>query len=76
MKNDAIERACKLIGGQAVLAAAINVSPQAVNKWIRTGRVPAIRVIAIETASGVTRSDLRPDIYPPEDRRTTERRHA
>lgn len=63
MRDSALENAITAAGGTAALARAINVTPQAISQW---ERVPAERVIAVEDASGgkVTRSDLRPDLYP------------
>jgi DNA-binding transcriptional regulator YdaS (Cro superfamily) len=58
----AIERAIKKAGGQQVLADACGVKYQAVQKWLK--RVPAERVLAIESATGISRHELRPDIYP------------
>jgi DNA-binding transcriptional regulator YdaS (Cro superfamily) len=59
----AIERAVDAAGGQLALAKKLGVSYQAVQKWLRSG-VPADRVLAVESATGVSRHDLRPDIYP------------
>ena len=61
---NAIQKAVKVIGGQQQLAEECGVRYQAVQKWLRRGKVPAERVIAIEAATGVSRHDLRPDIYP------------
>lgn len=66
----AIERAVEKAGGQQALADLCGVKYQAVQKWIRGKRVPAERVLAIESATGVSRHDLRPDIYPTELRRS------
>jgi DNA-binding transcriptional regulator YdaS (Cro superfamily) len=68
----ALERACELLGGQVKLSEAISgASPQAISQWRKRGRVPAERVLEIETATGgkVSRHDLRPDIYPRERRK-------
>ncbi len=63
MRDTALETAIDAAGGTAALARTINVTPQAISQW---DRVPAERVIAVEEATGgkVTRSDLRPDLYP------------
>lgn len=61
---EAIQRAIEAAGGQQALAEKIGVRYQAVQKWLRFKRVPAERVLAIEEATGVSRSDLRPDLYP------------
>lgn len=51
-------------GGQTALARKLKVKPQAVHQWLAAGRVPPLRVLAVEAASGVSRKALRPDIYP------------
>jgi len=66
MDKTAIEKACDAAGGQAALAAKIKVTPQAVNLWVSKGRAPTERVLDIERFTGVSRHDLRPDIYPVE----------
>lgn len=68
MKRDAekpIARACRLAGGQTAMADEIGVSVQAVNKWMKKGKPPPERVLAIEklVRGQVTRYELRPDIY-------------
>lgn len=69
----AIERAVELVGGQQALAMKCGVRYQAVQKWIRGNRVPAERVLAIETATDgqVSRYELRPDLYPPLEKRAS-----
>lgn len=44
------------------LAKKINVTPQAVSLW---KRVPAEKVVDVETATGIPREKLRPDLYRP-----------
>jgi len=51
-------------GGQTALARKLKVKPQAVHQWLTAGRVPPLRVLAVEAASGVSRKALRPDLYP------------
>ena len=60
----AISKAVERVGGQSALAKMLGISSQAVNKMFSSGKVPAERVLAIEKASGVSRHELRPDIYP------------
>jgi len=64
METSAIHRACAAVGGQSALAREIGTTPQAVQKMCSTGKVPAPRVLVIERVSGVSRHELRPDIYP------------
>ncbi len=51
-------------GGVSALARQIGVSQPAVSGW---KRVPPDRVIAIEAATGVPRTELRPDLYAEAD---------
>jgi len=61
--EDALTRAKKLAGGAGGLADALgNITPQAVSQWTK---VPANRVLDVERITGVSRHDLRPDIYGP-----------
>jgi DNA-binding transcriptional regulator YdaS (Cro superfamily) len=48
------------------LARALSVTPGAIWQWAEE-RVPAERVLQVEKATGVSRHDLRPDLYPRED---------
>jgi len=68
MTTHAIERAAQLVGGQSALARKLGCTPQAVSKMCSTGKVPAERVLSIESATdgAVTRHELRPDLYPTE----------
>lgn len=45
------------------LARAMGVDKATVSRWLQ-GRVPAERVIEIERVTGVSRTIIRPDIYP------------
>ena len=62
-----IERAIDQGGGLKPLAANLGVAWQAVQKWRRVNRIPAERVLALETLTGVPRYELRPDLYPPSE---------
>lgn len=44
------------------LAERIGVFPSAISQW---DKVPAERVIAVEEATGISRHDLRPDLFGP-----------
>lgn len=72
----ALQKAIEAVGSQAALAEKLGVGQTAISNWIRkTGRVPAERVLALEAISGVSRHDLRPDLYP-RDRRSASRLSA
>lgn len=47
---------------QATLAAALEISQAAVNQW---SQVPAHHALAVENLTGISRHDLRPDIFGP-----------
>ena len=61
----ALLHAVSQAGGQAELARKLKVKPQAVHQWLTAGKVPPLRVLAVEAATGVARTALRPDLYPP-----------
>lgn len=64
----AIEKAVERAGGQKALAVMIGTSQSHVWNWInRDCRVTAEFVLPIERATGISRHELRPDIYPVED---------
>lgn len=59
----ATQRAIAAAGGQSALARACGVTPQSVQGWLKNGGVPAERVVKVEKATGVSRAQLRPDLY-------------
>jgi DNA-binding transcriptional regulator YdaS (Cro superfamily) len=60
----ALLHAVDILGGQTATAKKLGVSQQAVQYWVKRGRVPALKAIPLEVASGVSRQKLRPDLYP------------
>lgn len=65
------QRAADAVGGQSALARLLStdgrtLTPQAVGYWCRSGVMPAERVLRVEELTGISRHDLRPDIYPRE----------
>lgn len=67
MSTEALIKACSNVGGQTALAKRIGKTQGHISKWIERGRVPAECVLSIEAATGVSRHDLRPDLYPREE---------
>jgi len=63
----ALDRVTKYFGTQAQASAALGVTAMAFSQWKKRG-VPVEVAIRIErvTQAAVKRSDLRPDIFPPE----------
>jgi DNA-binding transcriptional regulator YdaS (Cro superfamily) len=69
MQTSALTRAlAKFDNNQSRFAEAIGTSQQLVSYWVRKDRpIPAELVLKTEEATGISRHDLRPDIYPRED---------
>jgi DNA-binding transcriptional regulator YdaS (Cro superfamily) len=65
---EALRKAIDNAGGQTALARALGLKSQgSISNWLlRDKRVPAERVLEVERATGVSRHDLRPDLYPRE----------
>lgn len=61
--SEALERAKQAVGGQAALAHRLGIKPQAISQW---DQVPPLRVLDVERVTGVSRHELRPDLYPQE----------
>lgn len=63
MNNEAVKQAIQRAGSQTKLARVLGVTPQCVQFWTKSG-IPPKWVIRVEKETGVSRHDLRPDIYP------------
>lgn len=65
MSKRALEKACEKAGGQAPLATLIGTTQSQIWYWLNkaTKGVPAEFAIKIEEKVGVTRQELRPDIF-------------
>ncbi len=55
--------ALKRHGIRSQIAKACNKTPSAITQW---SKVPAEDVHTVERLTGIPRSELRPDLYPPE----------
>lgn len=63
--NEALKRAVAVLGGQTAMARLLGISQPSVWYWVDKGRaLPPEHVLAVEEATGISRHDLRPDIYP------------
>src|SRR5260221_3925061 len=61
MGGDAgLGEAIRAAGGVTELARRIGISQPSISNW---SRVPAERVLAVEAATGIARTILRPDLY-------------
>ncbi|MGB4498519.1 MAG: YdaS family helix-turn-helix protein [Methylococcaceae bacterium] len=50
-------------GNQTMVASKFGISPQAVQFWLATKKVPAERIVELEKISGIPRAEIRPDIF-------------
>ncbi|QQQ40937.1 helix-turn-helix domain-containing protein [Stenotrophomonas maltophilia] len=66
MDMSALDRAVQSAGSQQALAQLLGIKPPSVSGWYDRCRVPAERCIAIELATGVSRHQLRPDVFGPD----------
>lgn len=60
MRDTGLDKAIDAAGGVRALARALGVSQPAVSNW---KRVPADRVVAVESVTGIARAHLRPDLF-------------
>jgi TorA maturation chaperone TorD len=60
MRDTGLDEAIRAAGGVGALARKIGISQPSVSNW---ARIPAERVLAVEAATGVDRSVLRPDLF-------------
>ncbi len=56
-----VRRAIAAAGGTTKLGRLLGIMAPAFYHW---KRIPAVRVLAVEQASGISRHELRPDLYP------------
>lgn len=68
MGGSVLRKAVKIAGSQTALAAMIGKTQGHISKWLERGYIPPDAVLAIERATGISRHELRPDLYPPEAR--------
>lgn len=65
MMDPIVKQAAEKAGKNlTALAKALGVTRAALHQW---RRVPAERVLELERVTGVSRHDIRPDIYPRDD---------
>ena len=60
MRDPGLQEAIRAVGGVSELARRIGISQPSVSNW---DRIPAERVLTVETATGVNRALLRPDLF-------------
>jgi TorA maturation chaperone TorD len=64
MRDHGLDEAIRAAGGVSELARQLGISQPSVSNWTR---IPAERVISIETLTNVPRNVLRPDLYGAQD---------
>jgi TorA maturation chaperone TorD len=69
MRDAGLEEAIRAAGGVGALAQKIGISQPSVSNW---SRVPADRVVSVESVTGVARDVLRPDLYSTEPSTTVD----
>ncbi len=73
MNKKSLSHAIDYVGGQVTLAKLIGTSQAQISYWLTKSKrgVPAEWAGKIEDATGgvVTRHELRPDLFPPEEQR-------
>src|SRR5262247_1457059 len=60
MRDPGLDRAVAAAGGVGALARKIGIAQPSVSNW---SRVPAERVLTVEAVTGVSRAELRPDLF-------------
>lgn len=61
MSQPTFDRIVAAFGSQRLMAAALGVTAQSVTKWRK--QVPAERVLEIERLTGISRHEIRPDVF-------------
>ena len=65
MNTYGLKKAIEKAGSQQALAELLGVRQSHISNWLnREKRIPAERVLSVESATGVPRHELRPDLYP------------
>ncbi|WP_375382275.1 transcriptional regulator [uncultured Sphingomonas sp.] len=67
--DSALARAVRAANSQSAFGRIVGRRQSTVREWLLAGQMPADdeMVIKVETATGISRHDLRPDIYPRDD---------
>ena len=68
---EALRLAVSRAGTQTKLAILLGIRQAAVSKWLKHRKwLPAEHVLKVEASTGISRHQLRPDLYPHEDSST------
>ncbi|WP_328277706.1 transcriptional regulator [Sphingobium sp.] len=67
LSESPLARAVRVAGSQSAFGRLIGRNQSTVHDWLSEDKpLPAEHVLAVEEATGISRHDLRPDIYPRE----------
>ena len=59
-----VEKAISSLGGPTKTATALGINnPSVVMNWRTRGQVPADKVLLVEELTGISRHELRPDVF-------------
>lgn len=73
-RYEALLSACREYGSQQAMADDLGVTQPTIWRWLNQSKqLPPEYVLRVETATGVSRHQLRPDIYPIEKQRVRRR---
>jgi len=65
--DSALALAVRAVGSQSAFGRLISRAQSTVNGWLKSGvKLPAEYVLRVEEETGISRYDLRPDLYPRE----------
>lgn len=63
-ENKPVDRAIEGLGGLTKASLALGIdNPSVVANWRTRGRIPAGRVLDVERLTGISRHELRPDVF-------------
>lgn len=68
MIEPVMSRILECTKSQTELARLVGKSQSTVQYWFSSGRVPPEHVLDVERVTGISRQEIRPDIYPPSER--------
>ena len=63
--DSALARAVRLAGSQSAFGRLIGKRQSTVHEWLKANALPPEHVLTVERETGISRHDLRPDVYGP-----------
>lgn len=62
-KYNPVAEAIRIAGGQASLARQLGLKQPSIYSWVKSGIIPARRVLLVEKITGISRYDLNPEVF-------------